>query len=162
MITTNQQILFNKTLWRSKCAVSVKQKTVEPIGRSMYQLFAFRFIWTHRNDLHTYCDPTRGISRCILPIPSRNTLFHYEVILATCTKCRAYHTSAEHLLDSLNLSKEDIYSKILLVLGFHRVNGFGDFVRLRRRIKQQQIFFRHNNIERLVNRNKETIASMIN
>ncbi|XP_021002430.2 uncharacterized protein [Parasteatoda tepidariorum] len=42
---------------------------------------------------------------------------------AVCSKCEAQQASAEHYLDCLGLSKEDLYASPLLVIDFLRVNN---------------------------------------
>nr|XP_042912144.1 uncharacterized protein LOC122272471 [Parasteatoda tepidariorum] len=47
---------------------------------------------------------------------------------AVCSKCEAQQASAEHILDCLGLSKEDLYASPLLVIDFLRVNNLLDLV----------------------------------
>nr|XP_042897785.1 zinc finger protein 600-like [Parasteatoda tepidariorum] len=42
---------------------------------------------------------------------------------AVCSKCEAQQASAEHILDCLGLSKEDLYASPLLVIDFLRIKG---------------------------------------
>ncbi|GFW86369.1 uncharacterized protein TNCV_4331531 [Trichonephila clavipes] len=45
-----------------------------------------------------------------------------------CSKCKVQQFSAEHILDCLGLSREDLYDSPLLVIDFLRVNNLMDLV----------------------------------
>ncbi|GFY16475.1 putative RNA-directed DNA polymerase from transposon BS [Trichonephila clavipes] len=45
-----------------------------------------------------------------------------------CSKCKVQQASAEHILDCLGLSREDLYDSPLLVIDFLRVNNLMDLV----------------------------------
>ncbi|GFV08143.1 putative RNA-directed DNA polymerase from transposon BS [Trichonephila clavipes] len=45
-----------------------------------------------------------------------------------CSKCKVQQASAEHILDCLGLSREDLYDSSLLVIDFLRVNNLMDLV----------------------------------
>ncbi|GFV38982.1 RNase H domain-containing protein [Trichonephila clavipes] len=45
-----------------------------------------------------------------------------------CSKCKVQQASAEHILDCLGLSREDLYDSPLLVIDFLRVNSLMDLV----------------------------------
>ncbi|GFX94229.1 RNase H domain-containing protein [Trichonephila clavipes] len=45
-----------------------------------------------------------------------------------CSKCKVQQVSAEHILDCLGLSREDLYDSPLLVIDFLRVNNLMDLV----------------------------------
>ncbi|GFW69756.1 putative RNA-directed DNA polymerase from transposon BS [Trichonephila clavipes] len=45
-----------------------------------------------------------------------------------CSKCKVQQASAEHILDCLGLSREDLYDSPLLVINFLRVNNLMDLV----------------------------------
>ncbi|GFX22391.1 transposable element Tcb2 transposase [Trichonephila clavipes] len=48
---------------------------------------------------------------------------HHWKTFALCTKCKPQQASADHILDCLGLSREDLLSPPLLVSDFLRVNG---------------------------------------
>ncbi|GFT63736.1 RNase H domain-containing protein [Trichonephila clavipes] len=52
-----------------------------------------------------------------------------------CSKCKVQQASAEHILDCLGLSREDLYDSPPLVIDFLRVNNLMDLVRLRQTIR---------------------------
>ncbi|GFV22218.1 RNase H domain-containing protein [Trichonephila clavipes] len=45
-----------------------------------------------------------------------------------CSKCKVQQASAEHILDCLGLSREDLYDSPLLVIDFLKVNNLMDLV----------------------------------
>ncbi|GFV67730.1 RNase H domain-containing protein [Trichonephila clavipes] len=51
-------------------------------------------------------------------------------VFPTCVRCSACQASPEHILDSLGLSKQDLYEDPPIVLDLLRVNGIMDLIYL--------------------------------
>ncbi|GFU17040.1 uncharacterized protein TNCV_2479871 [Trichonephila clavipes] len=59
---------------------------------------------------------------------TKSLSFKGRKTLKFCSKCKVQQASAEHILDCLGLSREDLYDSPLLVIDFLRVNNLMDLV----------------------------------